>query len=134
MYCFNFFLRSIKIKGLALNILYNWFMLSKLTRSSFQRMMVRGGGHGWTRPDPPLNEKHEHKREVFYFMKSILYLTWTSGFMMMWPLNMPFLTLRCTCMTISECLENGLFKFPICLQSFAVSLDSSTSPRIPMYF
>ena len=39
-------------------------MLSKLTRNALKNSMVRGG-HGWARPDPPLNESYVHKREVF---------------------------------------------------------------------
>jgi hypothetical protein len=35
-------------------------MLGKLTRNSLKKIIsVRGGGHGWARPDPPLNERYE---------------------------------------------------------------------------
>jgi hypothetical protein len=41
-------------------------MLSKLTRRSLNSLMIRGGGHGWARPDPPVPESYVHKREVLF--------------------------------------------------------------------
>ena len=40
-------------------------MMKLLRSKNMIKMGNRGGGHGWTRPDPPTTEIYVHRREVY---------------------------------------------------------------------